>query len=804
MLILKHAALPLSLLAALSLPASAAPAPSAPRRLPRQAPAATPNPITLRDAELPEPPQQNAPWQARSEDALSKAVARLFQGGMADPRGLEYREVTLLAGSSTWGGAANFSTHGWALPADAARPGQRFAISWSGLVYPVSSVGALASLSVDAEDLLSKDASARAQVLADRPEMGFHRFVSGWGEGLATAAGSMLPLKAALLLRLGEDDLARRVWASWLAGSSAQEPLHALGEDYLWARLDRALGAHSRGDDRLALADLSAIQASAPLQLELGGTKQAEPSYIPVPLEFLSQVPALLADQKRREVQSRAGSVTKSEEEADRRAPAGSIRHIGWQVRDLQNLDARQWGQPGGVDLGRDARVRALIGAGDPAVPALLDALEHDDRLMRSIQFHRDFFRRRHVLPVSSAAFLILNAIFKTRGGSFGQEYDLGEPAKRVQIAARMRAFWSKYSALTPEQRPFRVLLDDTAGSQAWLDAAQEITRPRNVERVGSVTSTSMAPGADTSLAGESLRSQSAPSVSDLLRRRAQEATSRALVSGTDEHFNQQMSAANGLAQAFALWDADAAAPFVHEQLRRIQRYAAAAKSRYDTSDLLAEAQLSLWRALDKSGSAQTRAQAAEDYAAWLSRQPFASVSPSFLKPLWQRPQQPALQRTAQAMFGSQKSPWGRLLQKSPDSHALGGTEVLRLLTTPMLKVPAFRGAVERALQDRSRAGTCRVRAGGQAEIEVDAGWSTGEDIPQAERARYKVGVQMPFRTCDFIASQLLEPAGQNRGRALCEVYWPQSRRDAGVARALSMLRAGTLYIEPNSPFEDF
>src|SRR5262245_1556321 len=97
----------------------------------------------ISSAGLPTPPQQNAPWP-HSADALLNAAATLFEQGLADPRGLEYREIEIAVGSPWNGGGHSFKTHGWILPNDG-KDGQ-FAVAWNGLVYPVMSIGHLANL----------------------------------------------------------------------------------------------------------------------------------------------------------------------------------------------------------------------------------------------------------------------------------------------------------------------------------------------------------------------------------------------------------------------------------------------------------------------------------------------------------------------------------------------------------------------------------------------------------------------------------------------------------------------------------
>src|SRR5215510_8620505 len=92
---------------------------------------------------LPTPPQQNAPWP-HGADALSNAAATLFEQGLADPRGLEYREIEIAVGSPRNGGGYPLKTHGWILPNEGKEG--LFAVAWNGLVYPVTSVGHSANL----------------------------------------------------------------------------------------------------------------------------------------------------------------------------------------------------------------------------------------------------------------------------------------------------------------------------------------------------------------------------------------------------------------------------------------------------------------------------------------------------------------------------------------------------------------------------------------------------------------------------------------------------------------------------------
>src|ERR1051325_2071454 len=69
---------------------------------------------------LPLPPQQNAAWEVLPNtlpQELVNATKLLFEQGLADPRGCEYREIEVLVGryaDSPWGSKLNrLKTHGW-------------------------------------------------------------------------------------------------------------------------------------------------------------------------------------------------------------------------------------------------------------------------------------------------------------------------------------------------------------------------------------------------------------------------------------------------------------------------------------------------------------------------------------------------------------------------------------------------------------------------------------------------------------------------------------------------------------------
>ena len=277
-------------------------------------------------ATIPGPPQQGQPWTPPETSLprfLVRASATLFEQGLADPRGGEYRTIEIVVGG-VWSNVGHvLSTHGWVLP-EAPGDKTRFAVTWSGMVYPTVSVGAKADLEADVKAL--EDAARALRKAAERqPGGGAAVAFGGFGtnhEGFPVSLTALHPIKVALLLRIGRADFAERIWAAatgrpreQAARAKASPDLTNYGVSYVtmandlaWYHFDRAVCAHMRGDDAVALADAraltalqKAVEAKAkalgfPRQRRPGEGREGTAPYI----DFLGQLPELLADHERR------------------------------------------------------------------------------------------------------------------------------------------------------------------------------------------------------------------------------------------------------------------------------------------------------------------------------------------------------------------------------------------------------------------------------------------------------------------------------------------------------------------------
>lgn len=739
--------------------------------VPPPEPAAAPQaaPPAVAHVAYPTPPAQKTPWRGAGHEApLGIATAKLFEQGMADPRTLPYREIELSLGDVWSGGGDAVKTHGWVLPGD------QYAVAWNGLVYRVRSTGAAADVRADMKELFAADDAAIRKEREENPGWTPHRFPAT-SEAFFTSIASVTPAKVALLLRLGEDALAQKMWSA-LGDSTHGDPYHLLVQDWLWSQYDRGVTAYMRGDDDLAIESLRTLPAlSAQVDAECDARhvqREQRNDKKPVPCaSFLSNVSDLLSEVERRAA-SPAPRLTRESLAAMSSLPAP--QRIQKLIGALDQVSARQWGQPGGVSLGQDPIVEALIKEGEPAVEPLIAVFEEDTRLTRSVQFWRDFARYRSVLAVYEAAYVALSGILDA---SFFQAVSTGDhlTARGVEgrraVGAKIREHWSKWKGVPLEERFYRTLADDKATPDQWLTAALSITQPSNVQVVPSSNvfqssmSTPLAPGQKPSLRGESLRGKTSPTVSSLLEKR--------LPAMPDP----RQSCA--FAQAFAAWDSQAASPHVAALTRTmIGGYGSATDKSFAGSCIG-----TLTNARVLAGDAA----ALSDYGSWI-----VGTTPeqgdynleSWFAPMVAHPTQPDVAAAAATLFGN-GSPW------VPFVSAKSSYTKERMLELPLFQVDAFKKHVIAALGDRKKVGTVKVRSGDSIEVKTDGFTSSRGVYPPDPDAR--AGQVIDLRVCDEYAAVLETSLARHDDKAdkppAFRLSWPMAKKDHALSDLIAFLR---------------
>ncbi|MCL4788070.1 MAG: hypothetical protein KJ070_14960 [Verrucomicrobia bacterium] len=715
---------------------------------------------------LPAPPQQNADWLAPADapSNIVSAAKTLFAQGFPDPRGCEYREIEIVT-SGVWDGRTNATaTRGWVLPEATGEP--RFAIAWNGLIYPVVKLGDAADLRAEIEGRES-GRGTNFVLYSGIPDRAI-------GESRSVFLASASSTRVLLLLRLGETSTALKSFMPShafesrvvsrivpLPGSNApaNDPYLQFAGDWAWALFDGVIGAHMRGDGSFALATartLAGLQPKIEAEAARRGfprlpnndprRKEKERPY----LDFLDQFPQLLSDLERRE---REGPRVRALERGLTNF-ANPGERITALIRDLDLVAARQSSQPGWVIAAQDPIVAALIAEGDAAVEPLLDCVEADKRLTRSVGFGRDFFRSRTVLTVSSAANHALLAILQAN----------------FRSTAEMRAYWKKYGNLKIQDRWFEILKDDSAGMGRWLESAGLIVQPTNkwtLPGLGYGTEHPAPTDTPIPLRGEVLRERANPSVADLFARRALEISPTNLAA-------YDLSAAGEMGLRLAAWDADTALPVLKvlaERCRAVLEYSAPPprSSALPWGPLLAK--LSVARAENSDPAALA------DYAAWLKTTRPDELERSLadsLAPLFKFPTNAILRAVADDLFSNTNSTWGRLPWTRSGQFNPVESELIR--------VPAFRRLLARELENETICGVVEWRSPNWVSFTLtnQVSQNLGRTLALPDNEQPVAGGKAELRWCDWIAVSL----AQAKQIPPFNPFAPVEARDAAIAEA--------------------
>jgi hypothetical protein len=714
--------------------------------------------------ELPRPPKQKSAWLPSVSNLPTNYVTAtelLFEQGLADPRGCEYREIEIGTGNVWSGDGGVVKTHGWVLPG---RGEQRFAIGWNGLVYPAVSIGTNADLDADVMALATN---------------GFTSWQSALPEGVNVFPNTLQRVKGCLLLRLGKVDLATAYWLALehrgiefkndiarrfsqtneLASTnelklSEADPYLTWASDWAWSLFDRMICAHERGDEKLALADARLLSAAQP-QIEAECAKRGfkrQPYWdsrrqkeMQPYLNFLDQLPQLLADLERRDKEGTHVSIITT----GVTNITDQTKRVAALIRDLDLVQAHQWGQPGWVNLSEDPIVSALIGEGDAAVEPLLDCLEQDQRLTRSVGFGRDFHRGRTVIAVSSAADVALKSILQAGFSN----------------ATEMRAYWNKYKNLKLEDRWYVILNDDSARNR-WQEAAANIVQPANITRFpgGFSTERPLPTNAPIVLRGECLREKSHPSVTELLTRHALEVP-------TNNVGAYDLSACCQMAEYLAHWDIQASLPVAKTLSKRastVMRYSGQQLGSFVTKLSLARAQAGDSTAFD-------------DYAEWIvttTPAQFEQSNLECLEPFRKYPTNVVLQSTAEKLFGPTNAAWGSLPWKNNFGR---GT-----IESELVAVPAYRVLLCRELEKTNACGTITLERPGYLAYNIaDLNQSGSFGITLPDDSSATNGATAQIRWCDWIAVAL----ANGKLIAPFDPFTLVKNRDEAISQATTLLK---------------
>ncbi|HOI55612.1 MAG TPA: hypothetical protein PLP01_10215 [Phycisphaerae bacterium] len=576
-----------------------------------------------------------------------------------------------------------------------------------------------------------------------------------------------------MLLRLGHGDLAERVWFQWYAGrdDKAQEDRYLdLATDWVWALYDRAVTAHMRGDDQLALVSaraLSRVKDSVEAEAGKRGLRKFDDRY----LNFLGNLPDLLADSERRLNAPKrvpaleAGLYTYPDK-------AARIRAL---IADLENVVARQYAQPGGVELWRDETIIALTQEGTDAVEPLIQCIENDNRLTRSVTFSRDFSRDRDILHTHDAAYAALTQILSTV--FYDQSHyleSLTRKGERQEVAQAIRKYWKARKGLQVEEWWYRSLADDNATAAEWGHAAWNITQPLDSE------GTQVEGVVVRRLQGEALRDRKNPDVASLMNRRMRDLAER-----TGGDWQSYVNYASAICVAKLKWEGKAGLDDARWLTQHLERRLAEGDDPHP--DILARAIARCYLArLDCDDE-----RAADGYAHWLkqftwTKSPFAWEE--VLEPIWRHPDSRVLADVSDFVFTSPDSPVAAAM-RGPQYESLSSCSIL--LRDRALICPGLQKLARGLLSDTAPFGAVTVREDGRMDVTDKNGESSSEGRNELDPLAPPAGTVVQYRVCDYVAHEL----ATQQGTPDCQLYWSDKERDKAVAACAEFLsRYGSRY----------
>jgi len=682
------------------------------------------------------------------------------------------------------------------------------------LIYPVTSVGAIADIKADVMAALKGYEDPRAKVARS-----WNNDRTNEPETSTVSTQALLPIRAVMLLRLGQTELAIKVWKAygWPGDGSAalggvvgqpepvaDDPYLMLAEGWAESKWRRAACAHGRGDDHLSLIDLrelAALDKAVAKACQKRGIKRDDdaPSSEPAAaitapfLSSLAELPQLLADQERRAKERQAGQRSVAAPDLDKVLEKVNAEYTTPPARVAALIDALQDCADGYIADGRATNrfasnpvVRALVKQGDAAVEPLLRCYESDQRLTRSVVYERG-----SVIGVYVAAEGALDQILQL--GWLGYDPTPEELAAlhtdaRHVVGQRVREYWAKNHGVPLPERWYRVLKDDNATPLQWATAASNLVQPDTDDAVvgGQRYLTdwfALKPDAEGKPQGEPLRSRNDPGISSLLRQRLRdsEAVEQLPVfianSPEDRRATDAESAADELAQAIASWDGRAGV----DQLRDYQTYVLN-KSRGRRMMKLPRV---MWcykvrfRFKDPT--------VFDDYSNWLKMQTVQQLSDgyaflSICEPIWAHPDDPQMGKLADWLFADARSPWIYTREKSSKYMAWQATAVV---DSPLLGFQAFRRGVLAMLDDKTPVARLHIGENGKLmRVGPDGKPFADTDFCPADPKAPKPGTRVEFRKCDETAMALCRAEGLPQ----MELYWNEADRDATIARSRYIL----------------
>lgn len=385
--------------------------------------------------------------QDASPSLLSKddraMLLSLIGDPLTDPTGKQHCTVTIVA-RTCWGTSSEVDIGAWYQPASETVPARVYFTDNDWIAAPTEFKHR--DFVAESEELLAPDEDVQKISALRRRTPNLER--------------------VAWLAKLGHEDLAARTFARLKADMTQREVVPTSDElaerlrgQLAWSAYADAVHAYMQRADEESLRHAKRLDSKYPGFADWFGNGYE-----------------LLAELHRRKESKTFGKI----------APEKPIdfdqwekqKQAHWLIGQLDQVDARQSGQPGGVSIGADWRVEALVAIGEPAVDGLIETFENDPRLTRSVEFQRDFEASRTILSVRETAFYSLKRILRTcvfESSADWESFRSGRGDPFATTVASLRHYWANVRDTPFENRMMEVLTNPESDLESLREAAQNL-----------------------------------------------------------------------------------------------------------------------------------------------------------------------------------------------------------------------------------------------------------------------------------------------------------------------------------------
>jgi len=711
-------------------------------------------------------PEWNPPKTVVAKEIVD-AGRFLLKHGLGDPRGgkLGIAKVRM---SGSWSQEAyDAKVLGWIKE----EGGKKAVVDLTGIAYPVVAVVKEIKAEDAVEEALKHE--AKGAIRYQGPLSRLQPFFAERAAQSSVQFPEMLSDQAVILFLIhGETALAEKLFAKrrhpdFENGRETSKPglgryteysiLSAFVSNY-WVE---AVHAHMRGDDELAYRMAKTLADNAEAYEKYASTLQTAAVSMPDPVTGEKKAFPYIQPAKDLEEDS-ARRVQEGPKKVDMASLAklSQKERIAKLIDWLDQVSARQWGQPGGVNLADDRIVQALIKEGNAAGDALLDCMERDRRLTRSVSFGRDFFPGRNLLTVKSAAFAAFCGI--TQVDAYGINM------RRQPTVAELREIWAKYKNVSPAERWLSVLQDDKSSHQQWVAAAQWLAEPKDVEHKGGGWVT--LPKTDGGKPVSPPKFTDLPPAKKAELAKVLEARARLIekqnTSPSSLRYHEHQMALEIAVALFAV-DAKRAVPLLSELIRLAVNDSAGGRG----GGIAQNMQNAVIQACGCLLEAKAP-KAEELYLGILKSFPVDTFgNPRILVPFDKMDPAKADKLVKDVLTAKGSS-------FNLESNIASGRLffVRSLIESPLLAFPSFRNRLSSLLSRKEAVGKVVVRDGSRSvSIIGDSGWETG--APVIDPNDLQGAVHRTCRLGDFLAVQLSSRTGAPK----FGVYWSNSRKDAAI-----------------------